>query len=122
MTDKDPTTNTASKPGEISLEIKDDHELYMAYMPFISGGALFVPGAKDYSLGDVVNLLLKLPDNPDELSIAGEVIWITPVGAEGNRQQGTGIQFTGGNKIQVRRLIETRLGKQLTSKKATHTM
>ena len=75
-----------------------------------------------YSLGDVVNLLVKLPDNPDELSIAGEVIWITPVGAEGNRQQGVGIQFTGGNKIQIRSMIETRLAKQLASKKATHTM
>lgn len=122
MADTESKQNLGSRPAVISLRIKDDQALYMAYMPFIAGGGLFVPSTKDYSLGDEVYLLVKLLDDSEKLPIAGKVVWITPPGATGNRQQGVGVQFTGDNKDSIRNLIETRLSGKLTSKKPTHTM
>ncbi len=52
MADTESQQNSGSRPAVISLRIKDDQALYMAYMPFIAGGGLFVPSTKDYSLGD----------------------------------------------------------------------
>ena len=122
MAEKDEKQKSGTRPAVISLRIKDDNALYMAYMPFIADGGLFVPSTKDYNLGDEVYLLVKLLDDSDKLPIAGKVVWITPAGATGNRQQGIGVQFIGDNKDSIRNLIETRLTGQLTSKKPTHTM
>ena len=33
-------------------------------------------------------------DEPDKLPVAGRVVWITPEGAQGNRQAGIGIEFS----------------------------
>lgn len=122
MSDKESDQSSGTRPAVISLRIKDDHALYMAYMPFIAGGGLFVPSTKDYGLGDEVYLLVKLADDSEKLPIPGKVVWITPAGATGNRKQGVGVQFTGDNKDTIRNLIETRLSGQLNSKNPTHTM
>ena len=33
----------SAKQGLLSLQIKDKRELYSAYMPYVKGGAIFVP-------------------------------------------------------------------------------
>ena len=33
-------------------------------------------------------------DEPEKLPVAGRVVWITPEGAQGNRQAGIGIEFS----------------------------
>jgi type IV pilus assembly protein PilZ len=91
-------------------------------MPFIADGGLFVPSTKDYNLADEIYFPVKLADDSDKLPIAGKVVWITPAGATGSRQQGVGVQFTGENKDSIRDLIETHLTGQLNSKKPTDTM
>ena len=47
-----------AQQGILSLSIKDRQALYRSYMPFVSGGGLFVPSTKKFSLGDEVFLLL----------------------------------------------------------------
>lgn len=106
--------------GILSLTIKDKAVLYAAYMPFLKGGGLFVPTNKAYALGDEVFLLLTLMDEQDKIPVAGKVAWITPKGAQGNRAQGIGVQFT---EDQVaKNKIEVYLAGALHSDRPTHTM
>ena len=80
-----------NRQGILSLTIKDKAVLYAAYMPFLDNGGIFVPTNKRYSIGDEVFMLLTLMDEPEKIPIAGRVVWITPAGAQGNRQAGVGV-------------------------------
>ena len=94
----------------------------MSYMPFVAGGGLFVPTKKDYNLGDEMFLLVKIMDEIDPVQISGKVVWISPVGALGNRPRGVGIQFIGDDASKVANLIEAKLGASLSLTRGTHTM
>ena len=112
----------ASKPGVLSLAIKEKSALYAAYMPYVKGGGLFIPTNKSFKIGEEIFMLLSLVDDPAKLKVVGKVIWITPT-ASANRPQGIGVQFSekdGG--IEVRNKIEALLGGNLKSNRATHTM
>ena len=56
-----------TKPGLLTLTIKDKSALYAAYMPFLDGGGLFIPTNDKYNFGDEVFLLLSLIDEPEKL-------------------------------------------------------
>ncbi|GAB3036153.1 MULTISPECIES: PilZ domain-containing protein [Oleiagrimonas] len=113
----------AARQGILSLKIKDRGALYNAYMPFLKGGGLFVPTAQRYDLGDEVVLLLSLAEINERLSVAGKVVWITPVGAQGNRTAGIGIQFNDSADGETARTkIESILGGMLSADRATQTM
>ncbi|MGB5830401.1 MAG: PilZ domain-containing protein [Thiohalocapsa sp.] len=105
----------------LNFVIKDKQALYAAYMPFIKNGGLFVPTTKGYKLGDELFLLLKLMAEEDRIPVAGKVVWITPQGAEGNRQVGVGIQFNDQDD-DARRKIEDYLAGGLESDNPTQTM
>ena len=47
-------SSPSAKQGLLSLQIKDKKELYSAYMPYVKGGAIFVPTPKRYQLGDEI--------------------------------------------------------------------
>ena len=110
-----------SRQGILSLTIKDKAVLYSAYMPFLENGGLFVPTNKKYSIGDEVFMLLTLMDDPEKIPIAGRVVWVTPVGAQGNRQAGVGVQFSE-QDTSANAKIENHLGGALNSERQTHTM
>ncbi len=106
----------------LTLTIKDKNALYAAYMPFITNGGLFIPTSRKYQLGDEVFMLLTLMEDQERIPVAGKVVWITPVGAEGNRQAGIGVQFSDQDNGQTRARIEGFLGGALKSERSTHTM
>lgn len=110
------------RQGILSLTIRDKSALYAAYMPFIRNGGLFIPTAKHYNIGDEVFMLLSLMDSKEKLPVAGRVVWITPVGAQGNKTAGIGVQFSELDKGATRNKIETQLAGALSSDRATHTM
>ncbi|WP_334177926.1 PilZ domain-containing protein [Pseudoxanthomonas sp.] len=111
------------RQGILSLAVKDKAALYNAYMPFVKGGGIFVPTPKRYFLGDEVFLLLTLPESSDRLPVAGKVVWVTPVGAQGNRTAGIGVQFAeNGEGEAIKNRIETMLAGSLNGEKPTHTM
>jgi type IV pilus assembly protein PilZ len=113
----------APRQGILSLKIKDQGALYNAYMPFLKGGGLFVPTAQTYQLGDEVVLLITLVDDAERLSVAGKVVWITPVGAQSNRTAGIGVQFNDSSDGDTARTkIESILGGLLSSERPTQTM
>ncbi|PWB57634.1 MAG: pilus assembly protein PilZ [Nitrosomonadales bacterium] len=112
-----------SRPGVLSLSIKEKPALYAAYMPFLKGGGIFIPTTKTYRLGDEVFMLLTLMDDPNKLPVAGRVAWITPAEAQGNKSQGIGVQFSDNESgIAARNKIEGLLGGNLKSTRPTHTM
>lgn len=96
--------------------------MYAAYMPFLKNGGLFIPTNKQYKIGDEVFMLLTLLEERGKLSVAGAVVWSTPVGAQGNRAAGIGIHFKDSDTKEARTRIETLLGDMLNSDRHTHTM
>ncbi|MDX1914084.1 MAG: PilZ domain-containing protein [Methylophilus sp.] len=120
--DTNPNNDTISKPGVLSLAIKEKAALYAAYMPYIKGGGLFIPTNKNFKIGEEVFMLLSLIDDPTKFKVVGKVIWVSPAPIN-NRPQGIGVQFNekdGG--VEVKNKIETILGGALKSNRPTHTM
>jgi len=111
-----------AKPGMLTLTIKDKSALYLAYMPFVRNGGLFIPTNSQYKLGDEVFMLLNLMGEEEKLPVAGRVIWLTPKGAQGKRSAGIGVQFSEQDEGATRQKIENHLGAVLGGDKPTHTM
>ncbi len=106
----------------LSLVIKDRQALQAAYMPFIKHGGLFVPTSTTYRLGDELFLLVQLLDQPERIPVAGQVVWVTPPGAEGNRVAGVGIQFNVQDKNTIRQAFEQYLPVGTDAHRPTHTL
>ena len=114
--------DASARQGILSLTIKDKNALYAAYMQFVKNGGLFIPTNKKYNLGDEVFMLLTLMEESERLPVAGKIVWITPIGAEGNRAAGIGVQFSDQDNGAARRKIETYLAGALKADRQTHTM
>lgn len=68
-------------------------------------------------------MLLTLMDEPGKLPITGQVVWVTPAGAQGNKTQGIGVQFSDDESgVTAKRKIEQLLGAHLGSTRPTHTL
>ncbi len=123
MSDQVSRSAGAGRPSVLSLNINSKSALYTAYMPFLKRGGLFIPTTRPYSLGDEIFMLLTLMDEPTRLPIAGTVVWVTPAGAQGNKIQGIGIQFSDDESgVAARTKIETLLGSHLGSNRQTHSL
>ena len=90
-------------------------------MPFLRNGGLFIPTNKRFALGEEVFVLLALMDEAKKIPINGTVVWVTPKGAQGNRQTGIGVQFSEAD-FSAATKIEEHLGTGLVSDRPTHTM
>lgn len=112
----------AARRRILSLVIKDRRALHAAYMPFLKNGGLFLPTTSNYRLGDELFLLVQLLDEPERIPIAGRVVWVTPVGAEGNRAVGIGVQFNEQEKSDIRHRFERYLPGGNDAQLLTHTM
>ncbi len=110
------------RQGILTLTIKDKSALYVAYMPFIKNGGLFIPTNKPYRLGDEVFILLTLMDSSERLPVAGRIVWVTPRGAQGKRAAGIGVQFSEQDNGETQKKIETHLAGALGAERPTHTM
>jgi type IV pilus assembly protein PilZ len=108
--------------GLLTLTIKDKSALYLAYMPFVTNGGLFIPTSSSYSIGDEVFMLLNLMDEPDKIPVAGQVVWMTPRGAQGKRTAGIGVRFSEQDNGETKRKIDNYLAGALDGQKPTHTM
>ena len=111
------------RPSVLSLNINSKSALYAAYMQHLKNGGIFIPTTRAYGLGDEVFMLLSLMDDPAKLPIAGQVVWLTPAGAQGGRAQGIGVHFKPDESgVDAKRKIEGLLGGVLQSPRPTHTL
>ena len=108
-------------PVVLEVSIRDATALHSDYMSFLKNGGLFVPTQREVRLGQEVLLLLTLMDEAEKLPIAGKVVWLTPPGAQGNRQAGIGVEFSEQDAA-VSAKIENYLGGALASERPTHTL
>ncbi len=107
--------------GILNLKLENTNDLYRAYMPFVTGGGLFVPTRQDYVLGDEVFILLDMVGESEKTPLTGKVIWISPQDMSANLKQGIGVQLNEKHSELVGK-IETQLAGLLESDKPTHTM
>lgn len=123
MTDSSKPAGSSPRQSILPVSIKDNEVLHQSYMPFLKGGGLFVPTSKPYNLDDELFLLINLLDEKERLPVTGKVVWITPLGAQGNRVAGIGVQFSDtSDSEEARQRIEALLGAKLASEKPTLTM
>ncbi len=115
-------SESSSRQGILSLSIKEKNALYTAYMPFVENGGLFIPTKRIYTMGQEVFMLLNLMEETERLPIAGVVIWVTPIGAEGYKTAGIGVQFSDQDGGLARNKIETYLAGTTESDRFTYTM
>ena len=105
------------------MQIKDKKELYSAYMPYVKGGAIFVPTPKRYQLGDEVFLMVNFVEDKARLPVVGKVVWVSPMGQMGGRRPGVGVRLSeAAENEEIRTKIETSLAGMLDSDTPTHTM
>jgi type IV pilus assembly protein PilZ len=113
----------SAKQGLLSLQIKDNKELYSAYMPFVKGGAIFVPTPKRFHLGDEVFLMVSFLEDKTRLPVVGKVVWVSPVGQMGGRRPGVGVQLgEAAENDEIRKKIDVNLVGMQESEIPTHTM
>ena len=117
-----PETNT-HRPPILQLNLKNKAQLYAAYMPFILNGGLFLKTSRPVRLGDEVFVMVQLPDEPEKISIAGRIAWVSPQGCQGGKPAGIGVGFTA-NEVNtaLRSKIETMLAGLTESGKPTDTL
>lgn len=113
---------SAPRSSILNINIKDKNSLYMAYMPFVNNGGLFIPTNRQYEIGQEIFVLLKLVDEQQPVPISGKVVWKTPAGSQNNQVQGIGIQFMEEDGMVARDKIETHLAGALGSDRPTYTM
>ncbi|MDO5650516.1 MAG: pilus assembly protein PilZ [Moraxella sp.] len=108
--------------GIITCDIRDVPTLYKSYLPFIAGGALFVPNDRISALGEDVFVAFTLPSQSDRYPLNGKVAWINHK-ASANRPAGFAIQFgSDANGTRLRNEIEKLLAGQLDGAQATYTL
>lgn len=115
-----PQSENSKSGGIHNIEFANKGELFKAYMPFVKNGGLFVPTRKPFNLDDEIFLVLSLPEETEKLAVSCKVVWITPIGAQGNRTPGIGVQFR--DTGEARSKIESILGGALKSEDPTLTM
>lgn len=117
-----PPQLTPQRPSVIQLAIRERAALFVAYMPTIADGGIFIPTTRDYQMGEDVYVLITLPDDPERYPVAAKVVWITPP-RSANRTPGVGIQFPPDESSKrLRERIEDILGDYLKSDRATQTI
>lgn len=81
------------KPEVLHAEIRDKEALYSSYMPFISGGCIFLPTDIQYDLNDSVFLILKLPFVNLMYRFKSRVVWVNPSTTNRNKPHGVGLKI-----------------------------
>jgi len=109
-----------NRGGLLNVKFDDRNSLYMAYMPFIKNGGVFIQTTNLYNIGDEIFLVMTLPDETEKTPAACRVVWVTPKEAQSNKKPGIGVQFR--DKGIARSKIENILAGALQSENPTFTM
>ncbi len=107
---------------DLAVSIKDSSELYLAYMPFIMNGGLFIPTHKSYKMGQSISLKIRLIDEIIDTIVLGKIIWITPPKTENHKMCGIGVQFLKEDNGETKTKIESLLASNKATRKSTYTM
>lgn len=112
---------TTQRGGVLQVNITSIDILQASYMPFVTGGGLFVPSAQDVSLGEDVFVLAMLPGQNQKIPLTGKVIWINQVQTD-QKPRGFGIQLAGEKGRFYQKEAEKLLGNRLNSSSRGYTI
>lgn len=114
----------AKKVNTISLKVADINVLYMAYMPYLSDGGIFIPTKNTFSPGDVIRLHVSLPEEVETFNVRSKVVWITPSANQSNKAMGVGVMFHKKEGQRLKHKIETLIAPLVNTDnfKSTHTI
>jgi type IV pilus assembly protein PilZ len=107
--------------GIIQANIPDVDTLFACYMPYVSGGGLFVPSNQPVKMGEEVFILATLPEQTQKVPLTGKVIWISHK-QNGVKPQGFGIQLSGEKGVYFRSETERLLTGLKTEGRRSYTM
>jgi type IV pilus assembly protein PilZ len=107
---------------KITCAFKDLKSLYMAHMPFLKNGGLFIRTDQDIAYGDMVDLEITFPGEKQPKIFEGKVIWKIFADAQDIFHAGVGIQFEGEQAHQANDLIRKYLVSFTDLELATDTM
>lgn len=105
----------------IQLEFVSERDLYLAYMPFLKNGGLFIRTTESIEIGTEIKLMVTLPDSLEESEVEGKVVWLTPIGSQNGTPAGIGIGFVE-DPENVKVQIEKSIARFLNSSEPTFTM
>ena len=113
MSTENKQANAPVERTVLKLSLNDVSALHSSYMPFVRGGAIFVPehNTDKFKFGDEVVVSMHLKSSDKKLAIPGKVVWIAPPTCE-RGTQGLGVQFVGTTQSKVKLIIEAMLGKR----------
>ncbi|MBF7683153.1 PilZ domain-containing protein [Acinetobacter sp. B5B] len=112
---------TMQRGGVLQVNITDINVLQASYMPYVTGGGLFVPSAQVVSLGEDIFLLATLPGQNQKIPLTGKVIWINHEATD-TKPQGFGIQLAGEKGRLYQEQAEKMLGNRLYSPAPSYTI
>lgn len=101
---------------QIDYHIESEKELSTACMPFIKNGGLFIKTIKNYPLGEIISVSVKIINDIESLTFQGKVVWVTPPHEDHNFAQGIGIQFPETSAQSIREFIEKHLPNAFSEK------
>lgn len=106
---------------KIVLEFNSDRDTFLAYMPFLKKGGVFVRTSQEYTLGEDIRLDVSLPDSLESSVVIGQICWITPQGVQNGTPCGVGVAFIKDDD-NLKSQIEKTIGRFLNSADPTYTM
>lgn len=109
------------KGGIIQANLPDKESLQASYMPYVTGGGLFIASQQTVQMGQELFVVANLPNQSQKFPITGKVIWISPK-KHGMKPQGFAIQLSGEKGVQFRNEAERVLAGSLNADKPTFTM
>lgn len=109
------------RSGIIQANIPDKETLYLSYMPYVTGGGLFIPSKQPVKMGEEVFVLATLPEQAQKIPLTGKVVWISQK-QNGVKLQGFGIQLTGEKGVYYKAEAEKLLAGVKASGRNSYTM
>lgn len=104
----------------IPLNIPDIDSLQASYLPFVNGGAVFVPSNVKVTLGETKLVMITFPGIP-KAPVTGKIVWINPRQV-GMRPQGFAIQLEGPAGIRFKNEFEKLLAGRMSMAKQSFTL
>ncbi len=105
----------------VSITFDNTHQLYRAYMPFITSSGLFINMPSPLAIGTLLLVQYKLPSDNNVYQFSGAVVWSNQPGTPGGRPIGVGVKIDSDDQIHRQR-IEKLLISELNSGDLTCTM
>ena len=104
----------------LTLTVGSASIAYKVYMPFVQGGAVFVPTDEEFELREEVRREVDFSESNQHFSIEGVVVWVSST--NDLARQGVGIKAGEGDGEALMKALEVAAGDLLKGEGKTFTL